>query len=89
MAHTPDQSVPIDGRPPRWPGDDPAPSEADVEHFVRLRNQLGVVRIRLMDAVIFDGGVQWWTMCELLTGTTTRNDRPFPQVDVERLRRAA
>ncbi len=85
---TPDWVV-VDERPPRWPGDDPAPSEADVEHFMRLRHQLEVVGLRLMDAVIFDGGSRWWSMCELLTGTTVWNDRPFPTVDVARLRRVA
>jgi len=81
--------VVVDERPSRWPGDDPTPSEADVEHFMRLRYQLEVVGIQLMDAVIFDGQAQWWSMCELLTGTTKWNDRRFPDVDVARLRRAA
>lgn len=85
---TPDWIV-VDERPPRWPGDDSAPSEADVQHFMRLRYQLEVVGIRLMDVVIFDGGARWWSMCELLTGTTAWNDRPFPIVDVQRLRRVA
>lgn len=85
---TPDWVI-VDERPPRWPGDDPAPSEADIEHFMRLRYQLEVAGIRLMDAVIFDGTTRWWSMCELLTGTTTWNDRPFPTVDVRRLRRVA
>lgn len=74
---TPDWVV-IDERITRYPGHDPAPSEADVEDFLRLRNQLDVVGIRLLDAVIFDGGTRWWSMCELLTGTTTWSDRPFP-----------
>lgn len=82
---TPDWIV-VDERPP---GDAPEPGEADVEHFMRLRYQLEVAGIRLMDAVIFDGGDRWWSMCELLTGTTTWNDRPFPDVDVARLRRVA
>ena len=56
---------------------------------MRLRYQLEVAGIRLLDAVIFDGGNRWWSMCELLTGSSTWNDRPFPDVDVTRMRRAA
>ena len=85
---TPDWVV-VDERPARYPGNDPAPSEADVEHFMRLRYQLDVVGLRLLDAVIFDGERRWWSMCELLTGTTRWNDRAFPPVDVTRLRRVA
>lgn len=69
---TPDWVI-IDERQPGGPGDGPAPSEADVEHFVRLRRQLEVAGIRLMDAVIFDGGSRWWSICELLTGSTNWN----------------
>ncbi|MEP1122917.1 MAG: hypothetical protein ABJH68_03385 [Ilumatobacter sp.] len=85
---TPDWVI-VDERPPRRPCEDPSPNEADVRHFMRLRRQLEVAGIRLMDAVIFDGGSQWWSMCELLTGTTVWNDRPFPTLDLPRLRPVA
>lgn len=79
----------VDERSGCYPADDPAPSEADIEHFMRLRYQLEVVGITLMDAVIFDGDERWWSICELLTGTTEWGASPFPDVDVSRLRRAA
>ena len=45
------------------------PGEHDAEQFLRLRRQLEVAGITLMDAVIFDDQRQWWSMCELLTGS--------------------
>ena len=80
--------VVVDERPPRWPGDEAQPGEADIEQFMRLRYQLEVVGITLFDAVIFDGADRWWSMCELLTGSTEWGARRFPVVDTGRVRRA-
>ena len=44
------------------------PGELDVEHFMRLRRQLDVAGITLVDAVIFDDQRHWWSINELLTG---------------------
>ncbi len=61
----------VDERPTvNWGGCEP-PGEADVEQFLRLQRQLEVAGIRLVDAVIFDDRRHWWSMCELLTGSTT------------------
>jgi hypothetical protein len=79
----------VDERSAAYPGDNPAPSEADIEHFMRLRYQLEVVGITLLDAVIFDGAERWWSICELLTGSCEWGAAPFPHVDVSRLRRVA
>ena len=81
--------VVVDERARERPGDDPEPSEADVEHFLHLRHQLEVVGITLMDAVVFDGADGWWSMCELLTGSTAWGARPFPESTAARLRRTA
>ena len=64
----------------RGPVDGPCslPGEEDAEQFLRLRRQLEVVGIRLLDAVIFDGANRWWSMSELLTGSTRWEARPFP-----------
>ncbi len=44
------------------------PGERDVEQFIRLRRQLDVDGITLVDAVIFDDQRHWWSINELLTG---------------------
>ncbi len=65
--------------------DEPAgiPGEADVADFLRLRAQLEVVGLTLMDAVIFDQREHWWSMCELLTGSTQWGRNRFPSIELD------
>ena len=49
----------------------PTVDEGDAEAFVVLRRELAEAGIRLLDAVVFDDGCHWWSMHELVTGTTT------------------
>lgn len=57
---------------------DAQPGEGDVERFQRLRSQLEVAGMTLMDAVIFAHDGWWWSMSELLTGSTEWELRPYP-----------
>ena len=60
--------VVIDERPSGLPDPCELPVEHDVEQY--LQRQLEVAGITLVDAVVFDDQRYWWSMCELLTGTT-------------------
>ncbi len=51
------------------------PGEQDAEQYLRLRRQLEVAGITLLDAVFFDDRRHWWSMCELLTGSTAWSRR--------------
>lgn len=57
----------VDSRPARL---SPPPTEADVAAFSRVREALGSIDVLLLDAVVFDDGCHWWSMWELVTGTT-------------------
>ena len=48
----------------------PTPDESDVEQFVRLRVHMAEVGVDVLDCVTFDGEDRWWSMCELLSGST-------------------
>src|ERR1700730_313157 len=60
----------VDSRP-AWLYHEPIVSERDAEAFVTIRNALAADGIELLDAVVFDDARHWWSMNELLTGTTT------------------
>lgn len=67
----------VDERP-QWETDPTTPTEADVEQFLRLRRQLAVAGITLVDAVIFDDRLHWWSICELVTGSTRWGEFDIP-----------
>lgn len=47
------------------------PGEGDVRAFLELRDHLRkVMRVELVDAVVFDDQGHWWSMHELTSGTT-------------------
>jgi hypothetical protein len=68
--------VVIDERPSGREDPCGTPGECDVEQYLRLQRQLEVAGITLVDAVAFDDQRHWWSMCELLTGTTAWSARP-------------
>lgn len=61
--------VVIDSRPVwfKWP----PPSEADAETFLRLRRVLLDHGVALLDVVVFDDELHWWSLTELTSGSTT------------------
>jgi len=68
--------VVIDERPLGLTDPCEPPGEHDAEQYLRLQRQLEVAGITLVDAVVFDDQRHWWSMCELLTGTTAWSARP-------------
>ena len=53
----------------RWM--DPAPvTELDARAFLRLREILAGVAVRLVDCMIFDDALHWWSLHELTSGST-------------------
>jgi hypothetical protein len=55
--------------------------EGDVRHFLELRCALARVGVDLLDAVVFDDRGRWWSICELLTGSTRWGEHRLPCID--------
>lgn len=64
-----DRWVVVDSKP-RWLWDQPIVSEATVAAFLMVRDGLKPVGVTLLDAVVFDDQRHWWSIHELMTGTT-------------------
>ena len=64
-----DRWVMVESRP-TWLHPAPTLTEADAEAFVRLRSRLERVGVSLLDAVVFDDLQHWWSLHELITGST-------------------
>lgn len=52
--------------------------EGDVQQFIEFRCEMARVGIDVVDAVIFDDQSRWWSICELLTGSTRWAEAPLP-----------
>ena len=51
---------------------DPTPTEADAAAFLAVREDVALIGVNLIDAVIFDDASHWWSMHEL-----ERPGRPY------------
>jgi hypothetical protein len=49
----------------------PTVTEADVAAFESVRRSLASLDVDLVDAMVFDDARHWWSINELLTGSTT------------------
>ena len=49
----------------------PSVSEADAEQFLRLRRVFLAGGVALVDVVVFDDELHWWSLHELTSGSTT------------------
>ena len=61
--------VVVDSKPSGLRGE-PAVTEATVAAFLLVRDRLELLGVTLLDAVIFDDLRHWWSIHELITGTT-------------------
>jgi hypothetical protein len=46
------------------------PNEADVAAFLRLRHWFAEHEVHLLDAIVLTDDYRWWSMHELVTGST-------------------
>ena len=68
------------GCPPRWfivesrprcvYEDEQQPTEGDVAAFMALRRRVAARGIALVDDIVFDDAFHWWSMQELVSGST-------------------
>jgi len=61
--------VVVDSKP-SWLRGEPIVTEATVAAFLMVRDRLALLGVTLLDAVIFDDLRHWWSIHELITGTT-------------------
>jgi hypothetical protein len=61
--------VVVDSKP-SWLRGEPIVTEATVAAFLTVRDRLELLGVTLLDAVIFDDLRHWWSIHELITGTT-------------------
>lgn len=59
----------LDSRP-TWMPSRPRVSEADAEAFFHLRSDLASIGVNLVDAIVFDDELHWWSLHELTSGST-------------------
>ncbi len=67
-------------------------TEADAEAFLRLRRSLAVASVNLLDVVVINDDLRWWSLHELTSGTTQWTfvaDRPAVSSRRSRARRSA
>lgn len=67
---THDRWLVVDSRPSAFADLRPPVTEADAKAFIELRTWLGGRHIDLVDAVVFNDRLRWWSMRELTMGTT-------------------
>lgn len=60
----------------RWDPDRYEVTEGDAQAFVGLRRELARLGVTLLDVVVFDEDLHWWSLHELTSGSTAWNFGP-------------